>query len=188
VGKNEICSECVHNVHLLKRSWQEAKKKKQLSVLLICLLSFCFWVLRPPLFIYFFLNILYYSIFCYIMLCYVKSCYVMLNHILLCFVISYNILYFIVVYCIIYHIISYHITLYYIINILLYHIILYYIILLYCIVLYCIVSYNHCFSSPKVCIDEDWTDPRTSRTPSRRKDQGHPATLPPTEVNHQVSG
>ena len=27
MGKNEICSECVHNVHLLKRSWQEAKKK-----------------------------------------------------------------------------------------------------------------------------------------------------------------
>ena len=25
--KNEICSECVHNVHLLKRSWQEAKRK-----------------------------------------------------------------------------------------------------------------------------------------------------------------
>ena len=28
MGKNEICSECVHNVHLLKRSWQEAKKKQ----------------------------------------------------------------------------------------------------------------------------------------------------------------
>ena len=25
--KNEICSECVHTVHLLKRSWQEAKRK-----------------------------------------------------------------------------------------------------------------------------------------------------------------
>ena len=25
--QNQICSECVHNVHFLKRSWQEAKRK-----------------------------------------------------------------------------------------------------------------------------------------------------------------
>ena len=26
-GEKEICSECVHKVHLLKKSWQEAEKK-----------------------------------------------------------------------------------------------------------------------------------------------------------------
>ena len=52
MGKNEICSECVHNVHLSKKKLAERRKRNKpiISITLICLLSFCFWVLRPPLF------------------------------------------------------------------------------------------------------------------------------------------
>ena len=50
--KNEICSECVHNVHLLKRCCKRWKGNKPI-VTQICLLSFCFWVLRPPLVFWF---------------------------------------------------------------------------------------------------------------------------------------